>query len=215
MRKALWSIPGAGAVVLWMSCDPIAPVVEPTSLTTNSCPEHPCQLYSQAGTLPDCNEGRCTVCEGVDCIQPSSEYVLLVSLPTDAAFAPGITYAVPLNSLPTSQPTFGCALPGCTGLPNVGVVRGYYSVTQQEQVGLGWNLGSNPLLDTVVPAQATYRLISPVFSGLNPCEAPPQSTALPSNRLRRAKSYWRTCRRDRTTGGASDSRPRCRPVATS
>jgi hypothetical protein len=102
----------------------------------------------------------------------------LVSLPTDSAFAPGLTYAISMDQLFAAEPTARCAPPACAILPNVGVVQGDYSVTLQEQSDLGFYLG-NPQGDTVLPAHATYRLLWPPLLEPNPCEISAASTQLP------------------------------------
>jgi hypothetical protein len=119
------------------------------------------------------------VCEGANCSELSSGYVLLVSLPTDSPFAPGITYAVPIDQLFSESPaTSGCETPSCASLPNFDVVSGYYSVTLQEQHDLGWYLG-NSQTETVIPAQATYRLLWPPEPEQNPCQTLAESMPLP------------------------------------
>lgn len=184
MRRSSWPLPLLVVVAVgatWVGCDPIAPSVEPSSMTLNSCPAHSCSAYQQIGTLPECNAGLCSVCEfaeNAQCISQSSAGVLLVSFPTDSAFAPGLTYAIPIDQLFATTPTATCALPACVTLPNIGVVRGDYSVTLQEQSDLGWYLG-NPQGDTVLPAHATYRLLWPPIAEPSPCVAPAESTQLP------------------------------------
>lgn len=176
MSHARWGVASALALCMGMSCDPFAPNVQPSTLTVNACPDHPCGQYGQHqfGTLPLCNQGLCTVCETANCID-SPAYVLLVSLPTDSAFSPGLTYAISGDTLfSQSAPTSECAPPDCAHLPSSIPVRGYYSVTNQEQLDLGFYL-DNPRTDTVLPAQATYRFLWPQSV---PCGSQLESTQI-------------------------------------
>ena len=176
MSHAQWGVAFALALCMWTSCDPFAPNVQPSKLTVNACPDHSCGQYGQHqfGTLPLCNQGLCTVCESASCIE-SPAYVLLVSLPTDSAFSPGLTYAISGDTLfSQSAPTSECAPLDCAHLPSLIPVRGHYSVTNEEQLDLGFYL-DNPITDTVLPAQATYRFLWPQSA---PCGSQLKSTQI-------------------------------------
>lgn len=114
------------------------------------------------------NDVECSA--GVCVIDPNSgpstdDLVVLVSLPTDAYFAPGLTFATPLSSL-TGGADASATAAGPARLPALVPLSGVYNVTPHlAQTVVGWDLGSPPGQITSLPFHATFRLLWPQAGG--------------------------------------------------
>jgi hypothetical protein len=161
----------AMAVAGVLSCLDVA---EPTSsIPVNACAQAACTNYAlgDASAPAMCGEGGACEVSGA-----TNRLVLVVTLPSDApvdpshALAPSAQYVIPYDHLQDSADTI-CTWPGCTVLPAVLHEHGGYLVSGplQEPMaifpnGIDFFLGNaDPTglpLQTLLPATATYRLVS-------------------------------------------------------
>jgi hypothetical protein len=153
--KAAFSL----AIALAVGCDPI---VAPSGRAApmNSCPEHPCQAYTQDGTAPTCNAGVCTVPAA------TAGLLLVIELPDDAYQAPSRTYLMTFADQPPS--TDPCAPPPCDDATSCSLKQWasdqasyLLDLNASSRSEANWYLG-NPKL-TALPVTATYRPLLPGF----------------------------------------------------
>lgn len=139
------------------------PIESPPSPPVNSCPLNPCSAYVQPGPQPSCNSGVCLVTAA------ATGLVLVVELPETSGFAPGGTFAAPLDEFLAAAPQgpiAGCVPPHCASLPAFVSVQGaYLIVPKAATMDVSFPLG-NPSY-TALPAQATFRLLWPPSSGVS------------------------------------------------
>lgn len=146
------------AIAVAFACGPIDPPPPPAA-PSNDCPAHLCDAYRQSGAAPVCGaNGACLVTAQIN-------GVLVVSLPTDAYFAPGRTFAVPFADLLKFTPTPTCSLPGCAKLPDRADVSGVYIVSPDVAVKSHFNVGNaqgGPIEGkfAALPVHVTYRPVS-------------------------------------------------------
>ncbi|MDP8999734.1 MAG: hypothetical protein M3O46_06455, partial [Myxococcota bacterium] len=157
MKGLAWRVAlGIGVAI---DCTPIV-APDPSILSFNTCPEHPCEAYARATpvTLPaTCTEGTCVVPSGV-----SPDLVVLVAIPKGAISGADRTLAIGLaDLLKTSTMPSPCS-PRCVHLPlPVVVASGVYNVQPKE-----WQaLTSNPMFtigqQASLPVHVTYRALWP------------------------------------------------------
>jgi hypothetical protein len=136
------------------------PIESPPSPPVNSCPSNPCSAYVQSGPQPTCTSGVCLVTAA------ATGLVLVVELAETSGFAPGGTFAAPLDEFLAAQqrPIAGCVPPHCASLPSFVSVEGAYLIAPKAATtDVSFPLG-NPSY-TALPAQATFRLLWPPTSG--------------------------------------------------
>jgi hypothetical protein len=99
---------------------------------------------------------------------PQAGLLLVVSLPQDSFYAPGLQFVVPIEHL-GDAPTAMCAWPACGHLPKFGSVTGGYLMSAHDQSatslgGVGFYLGNQDAFgDTIaawLPSHVTYQLVA-------------------------------------------------------
>jgi len=122
----------------------------------NLCSASPCNAYVQENEV-ECSAGVCVVSPAGG--PSTSDLVVLVSLPDDAYFAAGLTFALPFASL--AGPPDASA-PQSAALPQVvPPFANVYTVSPQLAQIVGWDLGTPPGLLASLPFHATFRLLWP------------------------------------------------------
>lgn len=157
-----------GAGSLSIACGPLRAPSPTSSAPVNSCSASPCEAYVQANDV-ECLAGVCVI--DPDGGPPTTDLVVMVSLPQDAYFAPGATFALPYSSLAS-----GADASAPAQLPATVPFGGTYTVTPAVAQSVGWDLGSPAGELTSLPFHATFRLLWSQGGG-SPVEA--QSIGLP------------------------------------
>jgi hypothetical protein len=135
-----------------LACGPVQPP-SAGDATQNACPPYPCAAYVQSD-LPECVGGACLVHQA-----DFTTLVAVVDVPGDNAFAPGQTYAIPLDDNFIRNPA----------LPSPVAVLGNFLARPDQAAQVGFNLG-NPGENTVLPTHTTFRRLWSL-SGGTPVEA--------------------------------------------
>jgi hypothetical protein len=151
----------AAASVAVASCDPIEP--HPISdAPMNACPDHPCEAYEKGTrTAPRCQIGRCEIVTAGS--RPEFPFWIVVHVPDSAIFAPGTTYV--FFSDERGEPAFkksqtpgvvsNCVPPQCLSIGQQSSVTGFYQVTRQASLDVGYPLAEG----TSIPVRAVYEPI--------------------------------------------------------
>ncbi len=141
----------AGAV----GCGPIRSL-EMSSAAENVCPQNPCSAYVQSSDV-QCMGGACVIDPAE--APSTSDLVVLISVPGDAYFAPGRTFAIPFDDLANAT-SASSTLASPAELPAVGTVFGLYAVSPRLAQTVDWDLGTSGVT-TSLPFHAVFRLLWP------------------------------------------------------
>jgi len=160
-------LPALGIALLAAACVTVTPVVRSTAPTNSCTTSEQCQSFAPGRASPACVNG---ICES----SSFGNWTAIVSLSQDAAYAAGVTFAVPFSTLLNTQgtcvaggatcpPGMRCApLPALVS-PNSGELQVEPAAAFPSQAN--WNLG-NPMMNTLMPVEATFRPQLPSGSSL-------------------------------------------------
>jgi hypothetical protein len=160
LGRHVW--PGMAAATAWavaVGCGRIRSL-EMSSAAENACPQNPCSAYVQANDV-QCLAGACVIDPAE--APSTSDLVVLISVPSDAYFAPGRTFAIPFDDLANAN-TASSTQASPAELPAVGTAFGLYAVSPRLAQTVDWDLGTSGVT-TSLPFHAVFRLLWPGSSG--------------------------------------------------